>query len=120
MPWRCVELLFEVSSIGFDNPKGTRVDRLKNKQIRLVLPKVDIDEAIAAGRDAQQPSKAPSPKRTGPMNERYGRWQVRLRCVSGLSNSIAREYKVQAKAAATNVRSCMPRVSPAGREPHFD
>jgi NTE family protein len=57
-PWRCDDLQFEVGVIGFDNLEGARADRLKNIPTRLVLPKTDIDEAIAAGRDATGESPA--------------------------------------------------------------
>ena len=57
-PWRCDDLQFEVGVIGFDNLEGARADRLKNMPTRLVLPKADIDEAIAAGRDATRDSPA--------------------------------------------------------------
>lgn len=38
--------------------EGARADRLKNMPTRLVLPKADIDEAIAAGRDATREATA--------------------------------------------------------------
>lgn len=57
-PWRCDDLRFEVGVIGFDNLESARADRLKSMPTRLVLPKTDIDEAIAAGRDATRNSPA--------------------------------------------------------------
>jgi NTE family protein len=57
-PWRCDDLQFEVGVIGFHNLEGARAERLKNMPTRLVLPKADIDEAIAAGRDATRDSPA--------------------------------------------------------------
>jgi len=57
-PWRCDDLQFEVGVIGFDDLQGARAVRLKNMPTRLVLPKADIDEVIAAGRDATRESPA--------------------------------------------------------------
>jgi NTE family protein len=51
-PWRCDDVQFTVGVIGFDSLEPARAQRLKNMPTRLVLPAIDIEEAVHAGRDA--------------------------------------------------------------------
>jgi NTE family protein len=50
--WRCDDVQFIVGVVGFDDLEPARAERLKNMPTRLALPKVEIEEAIQAGRDA--------------------------------------------------------------------
>jgi NTE family protein len=56
--WRCDDLVFEVGVVALDSLGGARAERMKNMPTRLALPKADIDEAIAAGRDATRDNPA--------------------------------------------------------------
>ena len=50
--WRCDDVTFEVARIAFDDLAPERARRLHAIPTRLKLPAGDIDELIAAGRDA--------------------------------------------------------------------
>ncbi|MBK8323619.1 MAG: patatin-like phospholipase family protein [Betaproteobacteria bacterium] len=50
--WRCDDVTFEVARIAFDDLAPERARRLHAIPTRLKLPAEDIDELIAAGRDA--------------------------------------------------------------------
>ena len=56
--WRCDDLQFFVGVIGFDALAPDQAERMKNMPTRLVLPKADIDAAIAAGQEATRASEA--------------------------------------------------------------
>jgi NTE family protein len=55
--WRCDDLVIRVDTISIESLGRVRADRLASIPTRLVLPKSDIDAAIAAGRDAAQSSQ---------------------------------------------------------------
>ena len=56
--WRCDDLQFFAGVVGFDGLAPERAQRLKGMPTRLVLPKGDIDAAIAAGQEATRASAA--------------------------------------------------------------
>ena len=56
--WRCDDLQFSVGVVGFDGLAPERAERMKNMPTRLVLPKPDLDAAVAAGQEAARANEA--------------------------------------------------------------
>jgi NTE family protein len=56
--WNCHDLKFFVGRVGFDQLDSARAARLETVPTRFHLPQQQVDEVIAAGRDALRASSA--------------------------------------------------------------
>jgi hypothetical protein len=95
--WRCDDLQFSVGVVGFDGLAPERAERMKNMPTRLVLPKPDLDAAVAAGQEAARANRHCA--RTGPCvrvcrePQPVGRFAAR--CGAGSAIAPGRESRAQ-------------------------
>jgi NTE family protein len=57
-PWQCDDLRFFVGTVSAESLEASRAARLRETPTRLTLPRTQIDEVVAAGRDSARQNSA--------------------------------------------------------------